>query len=194
MINQKGQTLLEIVFVLAIVIIALLGILGLIMSNIAGTKVSKTRIIASNLAREGVEVIRQIRDTNWLALERWDEHLTNQLDDQTAIVVFSPENNTWQLDFAPNDLPDAGTIIYLDMLTGIYQQATELILTGQPTAYRRLITLNEICSNGDFKPTGETCDEVVNGKVGLKVTSEVQWQEKGQVLSAVVEDWLYNWR
>src|SRR5438128_2018744 len=43
--------------------------LGLAVYALSSAAVSKNSIIASNLAREGVEVVRMMRDSNWLAGE-----------------------------------------------------------------------------------------------------------------------------
>ncbi|MFH1226192.1 MAG: hypothetical protein V1684_02835 [bacterium] len=206
-LNQKGQTMLEIIFVLAIVIIGLVGILGLVSANIAGGRVSKTRVVAANLAREGIEATRYIRDSNWLDGDQWDKGLTDAVS-YTAIAVFDedgfsdPATAPWRLEFNP-DLAD--TIMYLNAVqTGVYQQdISPPHPLAKPTVYYRLITLNEICGNRandyigeEVQANGARClaTGLYPNKIGIKVESRVGWAEQGGNQEIVVEDRLYNWR
>lgn len=186
----------EIVFVLGIIIIAFVGILTLIIANIVGSDVSKTRIVASNLAREGIEVVRQIRDSNWLAYNDWDLGLEGLNDDYTAIAFFDEEGTyEWQLDFTPDSLTDDNTVLFLDATKGLYRQKVDYDLGGMPTFYRRLITLNEICRDLTIKTSGEKCEGILEiPKIGIQVLSEVIWTEREREHSVVIEDRLYNWR
>lgn len=64
--DQKGQTLIETVVAVFIMIMGIVSALGLAIYSLnASTNISK-QIIAVGLAREGIEVIKNMRDTNWL--------------------------------------------------------------------------------------------------------------------------------
>jgi len=203
--------MLEIVFVIGIVIIGLLGVLGLVMSSIAGSAASQTELLAANLAREGVEAVRQIRDTNWLAGRVWDYGLADD-DYYGAIAVFtpariyaSPATNPWQLAFNPSP---AATLMYLDDDAGDYyvyykQDINPLASPFKPTIYSRVIILNEICSDREadyqteqVQSDGARCagNVVYPDKIGLKAEIRVSWLERGRRREIVAEDWLYNWR
>ncbi len=194
----------EIIFVIGLVIIGLLGILAVVISNLIGSDVSKTMIVASNLAREGVEVVRQIRDSNWLncnlsACSNWDEGLGKEdgETDSTAIAVFN--NNTWTLKYKPKKISDSETQIYFNPTqTGIYKQDVTPPDGFKETLYRRLLTLNEICSEDDggeiILDNDEICEAQLKIKIGIRVKSQVNWVERGQHLSLVAEDRIYNWR
>ena len=99
--SQLGQGLLEMVFAIGILLIVVAAILALTTSNIVGQKESEFQIVANNLAREGIEVVRNIRDSNWLGGQAWDQGLVGNI----AIAEFNPANNSWQLDFdySPGD-------------------------------------------------------------------------------------------
>ena len=77
--DQRGQTLLETIIAIFIMTTALSSGLALAIYAFASSKVSQNEIIGANLAREGVEVVRMMRDSNWLASDTkggpWD--LTN---------------------------------------------------------------------------------------------------------------------
>ncbi|MCK5612996.1 prepilin-type N-terminal cleavage/methylation domain-containing protein [Candidatus Pacearchaeota archaeon] len=64
--NKRGETILETIIAMVILAVGVTtagAIIGYSLRNMNG---SKNRIIAINIAREGVEAVRNIRDTNWL--------------------------------------------------------------------------------------------------------------------------------
>ena len=75
--QQKAFSLIEVISVLFILSIGLLGVLNLIIQNINSQYFSRQNIIAYQLAQEGVELIRQVRDTNWNSGANWNEHLSD---------------------------------------------------------------------------------------------------------------------
>lgn len=64
--NNRGFTLMEVTVVMAIVTIGMLGVSSLVVQNIQTENVNKNYLVASMLAQEGIELIRNIRDANWL--------------------------------------------------------------------------------------------------------------------------------
>lgn len=91
--NTKGFTLLEVILAIFVIFIGITGALALITFSISGVAINKSRIIASELTQEGMEVVRNIRDTNWLKNVTWDSGLTDdnwriQYNSQ-ALIVFS---------------------------------------------------------------------------------------------------------
>lgn len=73
--NKKGFSLIEVLAVLFIVSISMLGLVSLIIQNIQAQSVNKNNLIAYNLAQEGIELIRQVRDSNWRAGNAYDTDL-----------------------------------------------------------------------------------------------------------------------
>jgi type II secretory pathway pseudopilin PulG len=65
--NQAGQTLIETIVAIFLLTMALSGGLALTIFSISRSKVSLDQIAATNLAREGVEAVQMMRDSNWLA-------------------------------------------------------------------------------------------------------------------------------
>jgi type II secretory pathway pseudopilin PulG len=66
---QSGQTMIETITALFILSMALVA--GLSLAIYAATQSTNNRdeVIATNLAREGLEAVRMMRDSNWLAAE-----------------------------------------------------------------------------------------------------------------------------
>lgn len=195
--NNWGQSLLETVFAIGILLIVVVAILALTISNIVGQKESEFQITANNLAREGIEVVRNIRDSNWLKGERWDDGL---IDDGTAIPVFEYEGgwiNQWSLDFNPDD----PTTVYI--FGGVYnQQSAGQSTVGSLTVYNRLLKFYNICrytkggneGREEIKNLGQDCQSGNQEKVGLKIESLVIWTERERQRQVKLEDLLYAWK
>lgn len=62
---KKAFSLVEIIIILFIISIGMLGVLSLIVQNIQTQTYNKNNLIAFQLAQEGVELIRMVRDSNW---------------------------------------------------------------------------------------------------------------------------------
>lgn len=62
--DPSGYTLIEVLLVMVLVGGVFLGLYGLFVANMKSVTESRYEIIASNLAQEGVEIIRNIRDEN----------------------------------------------------------------------------------------------------------------------------------
>lgn len=65
--RQFGFSILEVIIAILIISIGMIGVLSLITQNIQAQDISKNDLIASQLAQEGLELARNIRDENWLA-------------------------------------------------------------------------------------------------------------------------------
>jgi type II secretory pathway pseudopilin PulG len=64
--RKKGFTLWEILVIIVVISVGLMAIISLLTYGLNYVQKSRQRIIAINLAREGIESIYQIRDTNRL--------------------------------------------------------------------------------------------------------------------------------
>ena len=65
-LRNSGQTLIETIVAIAILTTGIIGGLALAIQSLSSSERSSNEIIATNLAREGAEVVRQVRDSNWL--------------------------------------------------------------------------------------------------------------------------------
>ena len=118
-----------------------------------GGQESESRVIAANLVREGIEVVRSIRDSNWLACTSWtnqqcdtwdysdDGDLNNDLEDRlnkdySAIAVFDTDNNLWHLDFTPNMIKhDIATKMYLYKTEGYWLMSWDFFMLQSINGY-----------------------------------------------------------
>lgn len=196
-INQPvGQSLLETVFALGVLITIIVATIALTTSSIASYSQSEYAGIANNLAREGVEVVRNIRDTNWLASSTipWYQGLLT--DDQTAVPVFDATNGAWVLDFSPDSITDQTAQLYQYPLIdgGAYTHT----VTEQLTPYRRLIALESVCINaatGVETVTDSCVDGSTEDWVGaLRIAVTVAWSERNRDHALTIHDVLYDWK
>jgi prepilin-type N-terminal cleavage/methylation domain-containing protein len=190
---QKGQSLVEMIVAIAIILTGLVGALSLTISNLTGVDEAGTRVVASNLAREGIEVVRNFRDANWLQNLDWDAGLFSG-NDFTAIAVFDPLINKWRLDFNPNAVSDPEAKLYRNP-ENLYLQDI-IPPAGTQTQYARLITLDPICFNAATQTeniSGNPCG-AGEEKTGIRIKSEVTWNLSGRARDVTLEDRIYNWR
>jgi Tfp pilus assembly protein PilV len=190
--SQQGQSLLELIVAIGVIVAGVLGTLTLIIATIQAGKEGSNRIIAQNLAREGIEIVRSIRDGNAMdpVSPVWDEGLTGGTT--ATLVVNLPNNDTpTSLSFNHNWSDDAAQI----KQSGIhYLQGT----ADTAINFYRMIKLSAICrASGGIETivsantSGNDCPEE---EVGLQVISEVHWPNATGAKSMVLEERLYNWR
>ncbi|MDD2807463.1 MAG: hypothetical protein PHW95_03020 [Patescibacteria group bacterium] len=184
--NNSGQSLVETVFAIGILMMVVSAILALAAANTLGQKESEFQIVANNLARENIEVVRNIRDSNWLTggKKAWDDGLTDALGGNQAIALFDPASNSWSLNF--NYLDDA---LY-NSPDGTYSHDA----TKKQSIYHRHLILDNICRDANGQelikfPCGSGED-----KVGIKIMSTVQWNERGRDRKVTIDDLIYEWK
>jgi len=72
---KSGFTLVEVVVILFVMSMGLIGVLSLITQNIQSQSYNKSNLMAYQLAQEGVELIRKVRDSNWRDGLSYDDKL-----------------------------------------------------------------------------------------------------------------------
>src|SRR3989338_635971 len=90
-----GFTLLETMVAVSILTVSLVGILGLIAKTLSTGGDAILRQTAANLAEEGVEVVHNIRHTNWIAERAWDTGLQDGVScvayQSVALIIPCPD-------------------------------------------------------------------------------------------------------
>lgn len=193
--NKKGFGIVELLVTVVILGIGIYSILNLMGSLVYADRVNSVEFIALNLAREGVEVAKNIRDSNWLIGNKWDEGLYFG-NDTTATVEFEPLTSTWKLNFVSEDIYDQLSNLNFDKTNGMYFHNSNY----PKTEFYRLLTLNLVCYDEIFfkkivKQNGEPCLPQEE-KIGINLVSTVIWKNnsKKQEIKKEVSTFLYNWR
>ena len=193
---RSGQSLVEVIIALAIISSAVVAALTLTVSSLSAQKSNEGWVIGGNLAREGIEVVRNMRDSNWLAGRVWNDGLVGPEPDtdHTAVPVFDPETGGWTIDFSVDGIGEESASVWrlLGGHPGIMVQAAARPEGTVPSGFRRIIYLHPVCADQSVLESG-TCPPG-NPQAGLSVTSHVTWSVSGRSPKAEMTVVLYDWR
>ena len=86
LISRRGFTLIELIIGMAIFAIGMTGILALLYGTIENSFISRHEIVASNLLREEVELVKNIRNTNVRSYVDWDKNIINNTPSASTLT------------------------------------------------------------------------------------------------------------
>jgi len=195
--DQKGQGFMEVIVAFGIMIMGIVSILILTSYNLTAADYGEKRLIASNLAREALEIIRNVRDSNWLAGKDWDTGLPAVSGDNRQIVKFSESStgSAYTLEKVVEDLPTCD-----DCLLYVVNTIFNHVDTGTPSGFRRQVEFRDICDEtplveGDafeYKSLTQSC---VEDRVGFDLTARVIWYaSNGDEKEVSIQDRIFDWR
>lgn len=189
---RSGQGLLEIIVAIGVITTGVFGMLTLLTASINGAKELEARAMGANLAKEGIEAVRKIRDSNWLQSKPFDAGLEGLGFDYTGIAYFNPSDNGWTVSFGANAIGDAEAEM-LKTADGLMLQFPSDILPppAEETGYRRILTLNAICEDGSTKTSGLSC---ASKKIGIEAISDTLWSVGAREHRASFVENIYDWR
>jgi hypothetical protein len=177
---SKGLTLLEVIIAIFIITVGIIGIFSLITYTISSASFAKDNLIAAYLAQEGIEIVRNIRDTNWLEAGDWFEGFENCATgcevDYYCTTVEDPNSANPALHNCLASY-DGGHFLKIDA-NNFYNYAV-----GTETKFKRKITITDAVIGGP----------VSGNSININVKVEVFWQEKGNNYSFEAQENLYNW-
>lgn len=96
---KQGFTLIETVVAIFLLTVGVAGSFALMQRVSFSASFSASQLVASYLAQEGIEIIRNIRDTNYLQDISWDSGINGVAD--------------FRLDYRSDEFPDATCGAYL---------------------------------------------------------------------------------
>ncbi len=203
--NQQGQTIIEAIVAIAIISIALVGFLSQSTYNYVASTDVYNRNIALNLAREGIEVIRGVRDSNWLAgcpdpdkpgCYYWDTGLTDGKG-KYLTVDYDGSAGGWTIQFTNENFDQCVAsekcLLYINS-AGFY---TTNSAGTEPTKFFRQTELKPICQTATACGGDGICDfgqSCPIKQIGIRVISGVRWQQGQDWRHVELDDDLYNWR
>lgn len=209
MIARSGQTLIEVLLALAIILVGMMSLVSTLINAKITADASVDSAIAVQLAREPVEAARFIRDSNWLKRENglgtsYNESLmrdnVGDPNDYSAVYTWDPPATdpalAIQFNFDPDTSTDPLTQVYRDS-DNFYRHAPSFVTT----IYSRYVTLYPICSSDGgvteqlITADGQDCVATYGSpEIGLQVNSTVTWSSRGTDHTVTLEERLYNWR
>ncbi len=163
--RQKGMTFLELMVAIFVLIVGISGTVGLIQRTISSASMAASQLKAAYLAQEGIEVVRNIRDSSWVRDAGWLENINNNCS--CCEVAYDHDGNTGMIP-CPGGNPRQ-----LTFFGGFYGYSTDS--GAEESVFSRRIRTSMI---GDH----------------LRVEATVFWFEKGDVRSVTVVENLYDWR
>ena len=166
----SGFTLVETLVALSILLIAVVAPISRIEDSLHKMYYVRDEAVAVNLAQEGIDIVRQIRDTNMINNVSW----TQNLADGTYTVdiykfITTPASPSGYL------IPCAGCDqkVYLDSSASLYRQGAGTTATQ--------FSRNIIISSAGLQPYERM------------LTSTVSWKTGGTNGSIVIKEYLYDW-
>lgn len=222
--TTRGFTIIEAIIAVGIIGSALIVGLSLAYSNLTSAQENNQRIIATQLAREALEVVRNVRDSNWLkrAANYDKDGLTNGIqlynfNDDTGGVPLTnyvdimldqslPHSNyMFTEQVATSDLLpciQAGTAACrVQKKDGVYFQNS--LQVGEFTPFYRRVTLKPICYKAsvdfdfvDFDPAAaDMLCSSGNPMLGFVASADVIWKRGGDKISEIqAKERFYDWR
>lgn len=183
---------------ITVLITSIASALALVQSSITASRIGGAQIVAANLAREGLEVVRSVRDSNWLRSQSFQVGLIDGSGNKTARPILDLEDGTWSLSFAATSFSNPNSAVYLTT-SGAFVQADTQPPGSTVTPYSRAVGIQHLCrdlSTGVERIVADTSTCLVSEQlVGLAVASHVRYQSVGgnfRILT--VEERLYDWR
>ena len=145
-------------------------------NTIARSKVASNRVLATGLAQEGIEIVKDIRGTNWMNGDTWDDGIIDGTYQVSYLVAELLDNASYPL----------SEKIRLSTSGDGYSVCSSVIpactaIFNQETIFTRIV---EILHNPDVDASTED--------IMSKCT--VSWEERGHIQNVIIENWLYNWR
>ena len=120
-----GFTLIELMVVVFILLTGCVGVMALMTQIFASTDLIASKLTASYLTQEGIEIVRNIRDGNWMeGGVEWDDGIGE---------------GDWEIDYNTMALERVYTGAFLNIDTnGLYGYSL-----GQSTKFRRRISIDK---------------------------------------------------
>ncbi|MDD4860397.1 MAG: hypothetical protein PHR56_09415 [Dehalococcoidales bacterium] len=125
--NIKGFTLIESMIAVTLIISGITGLLVLVNRSMGFAMLASNQLIAANLAQEGIELTRNIRDNNWMNNENWLNGL---------------EDGVYQMDYTDDELN-----LYTEQPLLFDETIGYNYLQGDATFFYRKIELTLINAN-----------------------------------------------
>ncbi len=141
--NKKGYILIEAIIAITIAVVGLLGIFSLLSRSLSLNRVVADRFVASYLAAEGIEIVKNLVDNNILAGRPWNVGLAS---------------GAYEVDYTDTGLlPVSQRFIHFNQNTGAYGYAE---ITS--TLIKRVITIGT-SSDGEELTVGSRVSWITRG-------------------------------
>lgn len=166
-LKKSGFALVEVLVAVSLLSATIITISALTISMMRANSLNQNHLIATELAREGIEITRNIRDTNWKNYRNW---LTGIYDGSGGAYVFAMDGNG----------VGSGDLLYKDGNLNGFTEYSHTEVDGGATPFHRLITVTPVLFNNDAIGTGGLFDSNLPEDYIFKVLveSKVYWVDR----------------
>ena len=173
--KSKGFTLIETLVAIAILMVAVVGPMSVIGGSLAQIAVARDQVVAVNLAQEGVEAVRQQRDSSmldqWINGSNSPTYWRNGLQNNKEYIVSAPS-----LFSCGSFCSTTEQEVYQDASTGKYYQSLSGMTAGDTKVqFSRKIAVLYLAGNNE-----------------IQITSTVTWISQGISRSVQVNEDLFG--
>jgi len=174
--KEKGFTLVEVLVSLFILTVGVGGAFVAIRTLTMASNINNSRLTASYLGQEGIEIIRNIRDTNWLQSRAdssvsWDDGINEddwEIDYQTKTLSETNFENCEE----ESDCMSYNKRFLKKDSNGFFSYSS-----GDKTPFKRKVNITKKSSEDN----------------GMVVSVTVMWKERGRSNSIEVTEIIQNW-
>jgi hypothetical protein len=196
---RPGIGLIETIVAMSILVSAIVALMSMVISSATARSANEYMTVAGDLAREGVEVVVAKRNDNWINDLPFDTGMYVGTD-YTFELSFNPATSGWSFDNTPNLITDATAVMYKytaaavsPAIPGLMVQASVQPPNTAASQYRRLVTIDSICLDETIVTSGSSCS-AANYKIGVRITSTVQWVDHTYNHNLSIIETVYDWR
>lgn len=130
--RNAAFTLIESMIAIALIVSGITGLMVLVNRSMGFANLAFNQLTAANLAQEGIELVRNIRDNNWMNNRGW---------------LIGLDNGDYQIDYLDGKLIDFAERVEQPLFFDEDNGYSYVYASGGETFYYRKIVLNSIDNN-----------------------------------------------
>jgi len=188
--KKKGFTLLETMVAISILLTSLGAPFTVTQLGLRTARKAGQELVAANLAQEGIEFIRYLRDTNSIKGNTWLTGLDGVGNSPNCVGDQAGEPQTCVVDAIANKVLDVSLLvppftcsdvfacppIKYDDISGLYGYES-----GDSTIYHRAVHM-------------QVARDFAGEPVEVRVVSEVGWRDLDTLRTIKIEEYIMDWR
>lgn len=167
--SQRGLTVIGVLIATIVISVVGIGAAQLLTRSERIAEVASTQFVATNLAREGLELVRVVRDTSWFQNSERSQWIPEDMCGDFVYDAAAARDGS-------NALSTDVEKLYINESTHEWKQAAA---GSGDSGYTRVMNID--CSEKDSETPFVT------------VTSTVTWAVRGEERSVVIKEKLFNW-
>lgn len=188
--SGRGFTIVEVLIATTIVGTVLAGLMALLGGAVKSSSQVNNALVASMLAQEGIELIINIRDTNWVEAVAYDDGLghSSAFKQQAGIINYNENAITY---IQSNNILDGAGTCQANDIDSLFQCTGTKLYLNPSGFYTHSIAVNETPYRRAIQVIRES-DSLSRPR--LKVISTVRWGEPtNQGKQVSLTTFLYDW-